>query len=84
MGKRTFAGHMKAIWSSSETKDFREGVDETVKKIKNGDKKDKSVKKKSGAKKSTKRKIKKRSGNIKASKRVNRKRHGTGKKKTAR
>jgi len=40
MGKRTFFGHVRAIWSTSEAKDMREGVEEkaapVVKKVKRG------------------------------------------------
>jgi len=30
LGKRTFAGHVRAIWSSDEGKDLRDGVNEKV------------------------------------------------------
>ena len=40
LGKRTFFGHVKAIWSSDEAKDLREGVKDkagpTVDKVKRG------------------------------------------------
>jgi hypothetical protein len=34
LGNRTFAGHMRAIWSSSEGKDLREGVNKTIEDVK--------------------------------------------------
>ncbi|MBU1534804.1 hypothetical protein KKF84_05760 [Myxococcota bacterium] len=34
LGKRTFAGHIRAIWKSSEGKDLREGVNTKVTELK--------------------------------------------------
>ncbi|MBK9033857.1 MAG: hypothetical protein IPL61_21745 [Myxococcales bacterium] len=33
LGKRTFFGHVSAIWSTSEAKDMREGVSEKAKPV---------------------------------------------------